>query len=256
LYLADRCRGDDIFQKELHLYGPAENLRDCQAELTFVESPAYSLEVLAEAVNDQERKVLIVLFPPYLIYGKYHEKLLCEIRTGLQQKKIRPEDVLFVCNGFEEVSAEVCAFEKVFLQELNTYGITAPAYCFLSARTGELLKARKFNDSLGKFDSEGAGLSKTEEEQLCSLVREFAQVQCGLYQYASVSEEEKKEFSCEVRALMQEYQKELALSEAVADRQFQQEMNPIEKQLAYIHSGMPILERILYKRLKAEIPKE
>lgn len=256
LYLADRCRGDDIFQKELHLYGPAENLRDCQAELTFVESPAYSLEVLAEAVNDQERKVLIMVFPPYLIYGKYHEKLLCEIKTGLQQKKIRPEDVLFVCNGFEEVSAEICDFEKVFLQELKAYGITAPNYCFLCARTGELLKARKFKDSLGKFDGEGAGLSKTEEEQLCTLLQELAQVECGFYQYSSVSQEEKKEVACEMRALMEEYQKGLALSEDVAGRQLQQERNQLEKQLAYLNSGMPILERMLHKRLKAELPKE
>ena len=128
-------------------------------------------------------------------------------------------------------------FEEIFLRELASYGIAAPRYCFLSARTAELLKGRKFNDTLNRFCDAGVGLSGREKEELCGLIHELVRDRRELYQYSSASQEEKYKIADEVRVLT-------AANPKDPDSMYA---------LAYLHSGVPAMEYILHKQLNAEV---
>ncbi len=258
--------GERALRDLIRLKGPSMQFKDCALDLVLVDTPGgnsamntRNRAVMQKALESENKNMILFVFSHITIPHMDTMTALKEaaevMKKGLNGK-MSQDRFLFVCTWCDQVADEIKKTESEVRQVLSSCGIENPNLFMTSALFAELLRAREYNE---RMEKEGTPelkdrISRKDQERYRHCMALLSDPDCELYQYSSISQEQKKKYKEEIDRLQEmiyhsedEMEKEGCTEEK--RQEWEKKIEDAQERIALINSGIPALELVIREYL-------
>lgn len=259
-------KGERALRALIELKGPSSQFKDCALNLILVDTPGgnsamntRNRAVMQKALESENKNMILFVFSHTTIAHKdtmYALKETAEIMKKGLNGTMSQDRFLFVCTWCDRVTDELKKTETEIRQVLNSCGIEHPNLFMTSALFVELLRTKEYNE---RMMSEGTPefkerLSKKNLEDLRHCTALLSDPDCELYQYSSISQEQKNNYKDEIAGLQEvvrECERKIEAMELAGEEteEWEKKMVDAQQKIALINSGIPALEQVIRQYL-------